>query len=148
MRTDARMDRKQVQCPNVSQLGFDKWKAQFGDIVMFTEGEKTRVGRVVARIEHAPALGETEALHNYLCVAALSDDLTFVMERWVKPEDVLRIYDPNEPSLHIQDTIRFFFSPEFKNESVDTLRRWLSSGFATPNDYLAWELRAVGEQRK
>ena len=147
MRTDARIDRKQVACPNASHLGFDKYKAQFGDIVVFNESDKSKVGRVIGRIDYAPALGETPAIRNYLVVAALTEDLTHVSERWVNPEDVTRVFDPNEESRNIPALINFFFSPKFRDESVDLLRRWTDTGFATPNDYLAWELRAVGEHR-
>ena len=44
MRTDTRINRKQVTCPNASHLGFDKVNAQFGDIVLFNENDKSCVG--------------------------------------------------------------------------------------------------------
>src|ERR1700683_821816 len=116
MRTDIKFDRKQVsRLPNATHLGYDKGKTQTGDIVRFIEGGTERVGRIIGRIKNSA---------DTLCVAALSADLTSVMERWVKPEDILQVYDPQESSRHILETIQFFFGPQFVKESVNDLRDW------------------------
>lgn len=135
MRADAQIDRKQVLCPNVSHLGYDKYKAQFGDIVLFIQNDRAQVGRVIGRVHYAPALeGDTRPIRDYLVVAALSDDLTHVGERWVSPDEVTRIYDPTEPDRKILEMITFFFGASFKDESVERLRRWTGSGFSTPTE--------------
>lgn len=143
MRTDCTIDRKQVICRNSSHIGFSKVKARVGDIVVYGDGSQTQfetrnVGRVIGRIVYAPALDANEQpIRNWLLVAVLSNDLTFVMERWVNPEHVTQVFEPQEKT---QKMLAFFFSPDFKKESAHTLRRWTGSGFSTPKeneDYMA-----------
>jgi hypothetical protein len=75
-------------------------------------------------------------------VACLSNDLTFVGERWVNPEDVTQVF---EVRLETRNMLEFFFAPEFGRESVDTLRRWTGSGFATPRENEDYMARIRGE---
>jgi len=139
MRTDATIDRKQVICKKSSYLGFSKVTARTGDMVVYSEGTEwgTHVGRVIGRIAYAPALGNEQPIRNYLIVASLSNDLTFVGERWVNPEDVSQVFAVRPETAKL---LAFFLSPEFGHESVDNLRRWTESGFATVNDWLAYEV--------
>lgn len=148
MRNDARIDRKYVACPNASTLGYGKWKAQTGDIVVYRQATyeakdlkemtnpyySSRVGRVIGRIAHAPNLDEYgKTIRNYLLIVGLSEDLTAAMERWVNPVDVTRVYDPRETNT--QALISFFFSPEMPKEPVNILRQWSTSGFSTVQEY-------------
>jgi hypothetical protein len=144
VRIDAFIDRKQMRCPNASTIGYGKWKAQTGDIVVYRANEgMTQVGRVIGRITHAPALdGDKSPTRNYLLLAVLNSSLTFVMERWINPEDVIEVFEPRED---VAKMLAFFFSPEFTKESVDTLRRWTGSGFATPKDNEEYMARIRGE---
>jgi hypothetical protein len=139
MRTDATIDRKQVICRNSSHLGYSKVTARTGDIVVYSEGKEwgTHVARVIGRVAYAPSLGTEPAIRNYLVVASMSNDLTFVGERWVNPEDVSQVFSVRPETARL---LAFFLSPEFGHESVDNLRRWTESGFATVNDWLAYEV--------
>lgn len=94
MRTDATIDRKQVICRKSSHLGYSKVTARTGDIIVYVESENvSRVGRVIGRVAYAPPLsGDAQPIRNYLVVASLSNDLTFVGERWVNPEDVSQVF--------------------------------------------------------
>lgn len=51
MREDVKIDRKQVRCPNASHLGFDKYNAQVGDIILYQDGDTERIARMAGRIE-------------------------------------------------------------------------------------------------
>ena len=142
-KADLQIDRKLVICPNASTLGYGKWKAQLGDIIVYQEStyeakdlstkvnphNHTRVARVIGRVAYAPPLESDEKpIRNYLLVSALSEDLTFAMERWVNPEDVIRIYNPEVTKT--QNFLAFFFSPEMPTYSADELRQWSISGFS------------------
>lgn len=101
-------------------------------------GGVSHVGRVIGRVAYAPPLsGDTQPIRNYLVVASLSTDLTYVGERWVNPEDVSQVFAVRPETAQL---LAFFLSPEFGHESVDSLRRWTESGFATVNDWLAYEV--------
>jgi len=135
MRTDTIIDRKLVKCPNASTLGYGKWKAQFGDIVLWKDSEGIHIGRVAGRIQYAPALGsETPAIRNHLLIVALSRNHTFPMERWVDPQEVIEVYDPANFESQPLRLLTFLFGPEFKKESVEDLRKWIRDGAATPED--------------
>jgi hypothetical protein len=133
MRTDATIDRKQVICRNSSHLGYSKVTARTGDVVRWGEN----VGRVIGRIAYAPPCGETPAITNWLIVACLSPDLTYVSERWINPEEVTQVFAVRSEMTKL---LVFFLSNGFGHESVDNLRRWTESGFATVNDWLAYEV--------
>jgi hypothetical protein len=139
MRTDATIDRKQVICRNSSHLGYSKVTARTGDIVIYSEGKEwgTHVGRVIGRIAYAPSLANEAPIRKWLLLACLSNDLTCVGERWVNPEDVSQVFAVREETRKL---LAFFLSDGFGHESVDTLRRWTASGFATANDWLEYEL--------
>ena len=88
----ATIDRQAVRLPNASTLGYGKWRAQYGDLITFREGEQTRTGRVAGRVAYAPPLtGQyaAPAVKNHLYVIAFGDDLTHAFVRWVDPADVI-----------------------------------------------------------
>ncbi len=146
MRTDTRIDRYPVKCFQASTLGYGKYIAEVGDIIIYRESTynvedlKTlsnphvheRIGRMAGRVHYAPALGETPEIKNHILVVCLSLDSPCAYERWIAPEDVLRIYDPNHADRKILELITFFFSPEFRHYNPDQLRQWAYSGYATP----------------
>ena len=89
-------------------------------------------------MDYAPALdGDTEPVRNWLVVARLSNDLTFVSERWINPEWVTQVFEVREETRKM---LAFFFSSDFGKDSIDSMRRWTGSGFATVNDWLAYEV--------
>jgi hypothetical protein len=138
MRTDATIDRKQVICRNSSHIGYSKVIARTGDMLLWSEGTEHNLGRVIGRVAYAPALeGDKAPVRNWLVVARLSNDMTFVCERWVNPENVTQVFTVREETRKM---LAFFLSHEFGHESVDSLRRWSTSGFATVNDWLAYEV--------
>ena len=146
MRRDATIDRQQVHLPNASTLGFGKYKAQFGDVVLYQQDEHTYIGRVAGRIHYAPPLESSEKpIRDYLLVIALGTRLDFAMERWVNPEDVTECFDPSNEHCRIQEVLAFLFSPQFKTESVDTLRRYAGE-WSTPDRMRKWEAKRDAER--
>lgn len=147
MRTDTKIDRYSVKCHKASTLGYGKWIAEVGDIIIFRETSynvedlKTQanpyhhevIGRMAGRIHYAPALRETPEIKDYLLVVALYPALPCTAERWVAPDEVIRIYDPNHKDRKIEELMAFFFSAEFKSFDANQLRQWASSGYATPS---------------
>lgn len=135
MRTDVTIDRKQVHLPNASTLGYGKFKAQHGDVVLFKQdpsiGQLT-IGRVVGRIASAPRIGDDPDLRGHLVVVALTQSITSPMERWVDPANVVECFNPQDfGGRDVGEFLRFFFSPEFRNETPDTMRQWANSGCAS-----------------
>lgn len=128
MRNDVVIDRKQVNVPKASTLGFGKFRAQFGDMIMYHDQEATRVGRIIGRVQSAPSIGQDGPLRDHLVVAVFSDDLTFIYERWVDPASVARCWTPQPKHRELW---QFMLGDEFKKRSPDELREWAESGFST-----------------
>lgn len=138
MRNDAIIDRKQVICRNASLIGYSHCTVRFGDIVIYKNGDFDRmIGRVAGRIKYAPGFDDTPTIRNWLLVIALGSDLTFGMERWINPDDVIQAYDPNNPERYksVVEFISSFFSPDWKKHSVQDLRAYCEYGSNTPEDY-------------
>ena len=139
MRTDAQIDRKQVYLPNASTLGFGKWKAQHGDVVLYTQNDQNCIGRVAGRVHYAPSLEPNEKpIKDYLLVIQLGSRLDFSYERWVNPADVTECFDPHNEYCRIQEVLAFMFSKDFKKESVETLRRFAGE-WSTPAKMREWQ---------
>jgi len=134
MRTDAIIDRRQVRCPKASTLGYGKWKAQVGDLVLFTEGQQTRTGRMIGRIHYAPACGESPIIRDYLLVVCLNDSLDHTFERWVNPADVQRV----EALREQQPVMAYFLSADLVKSPIDEVRRSTTDGWTTLAKYRAY----------
>ena len=100
--------RKPVYCPNANTLGFGKYAASRGDLIVYREnhadGSYTlRMARVLALATHdgcgvrytktGPRGGVKPAPR--LLVLAANDTMTHAWERIVDPEDVTEIRAPN-----------------------------------------------------
>lgn len=137
MRTDVTTSKKQSEyLANASTLGYGKYKAQFGDIVIYRENENTvRVARVAGRIEHCPKLDDDPNMKGWLIVVALGMNLTHTMERWINPDDVIECFNPSPDKFGGRDIIAllsFFFGEDFKKHSTDELRQWANAGTNAP----------------
>lgn len=132
MRTDARIDRKQVKLPNACTLGYGKWKAQLGDWVTWNTDGNSGFGRVAGRVAYAPAICEDkEPIKNWLLVITFFCEMTTVGERWVNPEWVTRCYAPNDYQLSLWS---FMQSDEFVYFTPDQLRAWSETGYSSMFD--------------
>jgi len=150
VRTDAIIDKRQVRCPNASHLGFDRWQAQVGDLILFTDGERTSVGRMIGRVHYAPPCVESLAVHDWLLVVGLAADLGHTFERWVNPLDVERVQSIREEHSRI---LTWFLSDQMIKADVQEVRKSTSNGWSTLDAYHAWKDRnardaADYEQRK
>ena len=79
--------------PNASYLGYDKYFASPGDLILYKEyhmGEthSLRLARVIGRIKKCDNDGAD--CKGFILVSALDDTLDFSYERWVDPKDVSR----------------------------------------------------------
>lgn len=138
MRTDCILDKRQVVCRNSSHIGFSHVTARVGDMVLFREGEHTRTGRMLARIQWAPGICGDKPIKNWLCVAVISDRLDHVCERWVNPVDVLEVYRMEDVNL---DVIRWFMGSDIRKQAkrdIDELRRCITDGWSTMKAYRAY----------
>lgn len=135
MRTDVRIDRKQVKCKNSEVIGYSKWIARCGYIIHFKEGPHTRFGRVIGRIAHG--YEGDESLENHLVVITIGYDLGHSFERWVDPDDVIAAYDPKDVSARILETMQYVLSPEILRADIDEVRRCAEAGYATLEKYQA-----------
>lgn len=127
MRTDILIDKKQVKCPNVSLLGYGKWKAQVGDLVWFKEGDTERIGRMVGRV----ASGDHK---NHIIVGTLSSSLCSVYERWVSPNQVTRI----EEIRNQGEALAWFLSDTMTKAPMDKVRHCIHNGWSSFDAYMEW----------
>lgn len=138
MRTDASFDARQVRCPNATTLGYGKRNAQVGDLIIFKEGERTQLGRMLARITYAPALtGDKTSIRNWLCVAVLHQGI-HIGERWVNPTDVLEVKRITKRTL---DTVACFFGADLRKTSkrnITEARMCVSEGWSSLKAFRAW----------
>ena len=126
MRTDITIDRKQVQIPLKNQIGFMRYKVQFGDIVFFEEAGFRMVGRMIGRIA-SNCMDNGSNLKDHIVVACLGSDLSFTMERWVDPKYVVACYKP-KPPYDLDRKLAIFFSDEWLEQTTDQIRQRLSNG--------------------
>ena len=136
MRTDAKIDRKQVYCPNVVTLGYSRPMARFGYFVTFNEGRRTVLARVVGRIASAPRIDNDPDVRGYLVVMAIGFQYATPMERWINPKAVLDCFPPNTGHWDCLKFMQFFFGADFKKQSVETLRGFANYGSSDFNGYL------------
>ena len=135
MRTDALLDKRKVFCPNTSTLGYDKRYAQVGDIVLFTENEQTRIGRMIARVKWAP---DSPPIKNYILAIVLNEDMTHTSERWIQPERVTRVQALRDH----REVIEYFLSDQLIKEPLEDVRRILGE-WPSMNRYRAWRNKAL-----
>lgn len=130
MRTDVKLDKKQVICRYASTLGFSKNILSCGDLFIYrTDNSDTATCRMLARIKFAPAIGEDKApIKNWICAMQLSTCATFTYERWVNPDWITEI--PPIPTKLAQ----FFFAPALPY-SADLLRKLMEYGTIS-NQYI------------
>lgn len=129
MRYDAIIDKYAVKCPNTTMLGYNKWKAEFGDIVIWNcTSEKNVISRVIGRVHYAPATPDSPEINDYILGATLSKDLTFVYERWINPIDVVQVYDPVRCGTDMVKRMAFFFGEAWRDIKPHDLRAWLYDG--------------------
>jgi hypothetical protein len=93
MRNDAKISNRKVYLPNATHLGFSKYEAKRGDLIVYREHHaddsyQLRIARVIGTVD-APALEHSSAVKNHLFVLALSNSGDTVYERWVDPANVV-----------------------------------------------------------
>lgn len=117
MRTDAKIDGRQVICPNASMIGYSSVKLRVGMVFTYQDEHGNHTGRMIGRVAYAPALaGDAAPVRNHILALVLADDCTFCYERWIDPKDVTRTAPV--PSA----MAAFFFSPTLPYD-VHMLRR-------------------------
>lgn len=93
MRMDATIDGRFVRVPNATHLAYDKWKAQVGDWVRWDDDRGfSGIGRMIARVHYAPALGDSPVINNWIEVLRLNADLTHAYPRWINPAWVRQVH--------------------------------------------------------
>jgi hypothetical protein len=127
MRTDCQIDRKQVKLPNVTLIGFNRWKARYGYIVVWNDDGIRRLCRVVGRVAYAPACGDpqdkqmfTPEIRNWLVLVCLNTTGSNWFIRWAPPEQIEQCYDPKD-CAEIQKKILRFLSDEFIKQPTDKI---------------------------
>lgn len=133
MRTDCKIDKRQIPCPNARNTGFGLSVANVGNLIVYREDHidatnKTyRTARVLGRVS-APKIapGDAEVKGWALCMV-LSEDCTFVFERWVDPSWIVSIRDVPHAML------MFFARPELPE--ADVIRHKMEAGYLV-NHYL------------
>jgi hypothetical protein len=145
MRTDVRIDKQQVQCPNASHLGYDKWRAQVGDIITFREADQLRIGRMIGRIAYAPNLNGGRSLRNYILAVVLDNHtLSHTCERWINPADVVRIQ-----SIRNQwQVLDWFLSDDMISAPVNEVRESTAGGWSTLYAHRNWKANIARDREE
>lgn len=118
MRTDARIDKKQVCCAKSPHLQTGKFHCQVGDLFLYIESERMVLGRMLGRIAYAPAIGETPTIRGAILAIVINSELSFTYERWVNPLDVVRIFSIDRQ----KDVMAYFLGPEMLSAKIDEIR--------------------------
>jgi len=145
MRQDAIIDRKQVICSNATTIGYGKWRAQTGDLLLYRESENSlRLARVIGRVKYAPALdGDKGPACNRIMVLALGNIPSHAFERWIDPKDVLEVISlATEHGDRIRQLLQWFLSPELTKYSPEELSDWAKSGFATMQNWQDYQRKS------
>lgn len=123
MRTDCRIDSRQVICRNASLIGYSTRTARVGSFLIYADGAK-RGGS--DRPQMARMLGRVHADgRTYILAMVLSSTCGSAFERWIAPDDVLECYDKAPAKL-----AAFFFG-ELPRELVrepQLMRRLMDHG--------------------
>jgi hypothetical protein len=137
MRTDCIIDKCQVRCPNASHLGYDKWKAQVGDLVLYSEGTQRKVARMIGRITYAPELESSDKpIKNWILGIALTGELLeHTYERWIDPKSVIRVESIREQRA----VLEYFLSDEMLRAPIDEVRKCSEDGWSTLARYREWK---------
>lgn len=141
MRTDAVIDKRAVRCPNATLGGYNKWRAQVGDLIWYKEGGVySGPARMIGRIKYAPSLGapETQPIRDHILVVQLGADLTYCMERWINPKDVTLVLAPSNQL----DVMAYFMGPDMLTAPMDEVRRAASELWSTLGAYREWKQKA------
>jgi hypothetical protein len=128
MRTDIQVTNEKVKMPHlVPTIGRGKWIAEKGYIIVTDNGIGRMIGRILDKSELKPNC------NGFICAIMLSQDGSFIMERWIDPNEVKFCYDPNENLFgkrSIQNMYHNLFSEQFKEKDCNTLREWSYSGYS------------------
>lgn len=137
MRTDVTIDKKQVPCPNASRIGYDKYKAQVGDVITYTERGQEHTARMIGRIVHAPSLGETPAIKGWILAIRINHELDHTCERWINPADVTRVQSLRDH----RRVMEYFLSDDLTTAPIEEIRQSTSAGWSTLTAYREWKAK-------
>lgn len=134
MRTDCKIStRKKIHCVNATSIGFGKYMAEVGDLIVYKEHYNDdsygmRTARMIGSVT-APKVDPADAvIKDWLLVLTLSDDCHTCFERWVNPIHVVEVTNP--PT----QMVAWFFQEKLPYD-VNTLRRLNVHGSLT-NSYI------------
>jgi hypothetical protein len=141
MRTDCTIDHKQVICRFASFTGYSTRKAQLGHIIRWNDvNGQSYTGRVMGRIVYAPKLESTGfAIKNWLLVAYLAPDLSYVGERWVNPDWVTSCEPVGSKRAEVAN---YFLGEDIVKTSrtnMEELRICLSDMWSSLKRYREWK---------
>lgn len=118
MRTDCKIDNRQIICPNASLLGYGTCKMKAGKC--FTYGTEDHIARSLGRVTALETIDNRRVEKSYVLAAVLYHG-QFMTERWVDPKDVREIFDvPAKIAA-------FFYQPKLPYDA-HTMRRLMEHG--------------------
>jgi hypothetical protein len=104
-------------------IGYNRWIARHGYIVVWNDNGQRRVCRVVGRVAYAPEVGSKEMgtyspmMSNYLMLIVLNTVGSSTYIRWVHPDEIVECYDPKDYVNKIRTNLERFLSDEFIKKS-------------------------------
>lgn len=98
MRTDVKIDKREIRCPNASAVGSSRKVAVPDDCILYDDGHGLRLARVLGRVS-APATGSgetrTEEVKGWALAMVMADNHRHTYERWVNPKDIKDVFSPS-----------------------------------------------------
>lgn len=126
MRTDCKIDKRPIKCPNACRLGYGLSVANVGNLIVYQEhyadgSHGLRTARVLGRVS-APKLKHNDSeVKGWALVMTISEDFTHAYERWVDPADITEVREVPTRMLE------FFARPTLP--PVEVLRRKMDAGY-------------------
>lgn len=121
MSTDCKIDNRKVACSNASLIAGGTYFLKAGMLFTYETGAGIAVARSLGRVSASASQAGGLAVDGWILAMVLSDDCSFVFERWVNPADVRRIIaSPSKMAA-------FFFAPELAYDA-QMIRRLMAYG--------------------
>ena len=122
-RKDVERNKKQVNCPESSYIGYSSTKLRHGDCFLYIENTTTgtfhyRLAKCHGQIKPLANLEKDDPTPQWYILAQSADwTMRYTYERWIDPKDVTEII----PKDRINEHIERFFEDRLKADGLEDI---------------------------